>query len=515
MLIIDFIKLVFLAFYYCVINIPLDLQQSKLLKIINYLNIFYWFRFKQDPGIRINAYLESMGPMFIKFGQLLSTRTDVVPLHIAEHLQHLTEQCRPFSGNKAKKIIEKSMNGNFYKYFKEFNITPIASASLAQVHEAVLKDNEQEIVIKVLRPNIEKDVKRNLNLLSLLANLAKIIIKDSHRLKIAEVVQDYKNTLNKETDLRLEASNTIRTRRNFENSELLYIPRVYTDFTSKNILVMEKIYGIPCTNIKEIEKSGVNLKKLAENGVEIFLNQVFRDNFFHADMHPGNIFVDAKYPEKNRYTAVDCAIVGSLSDKDLYNLGRMLSTTIKQDYSKLAKLFINAGWVNQDTNENELELTLRACCEPIFEKPLSQIEFGKLLLFLFDSTRIYGLSVQPSLILLQKTLIHIEGMGRQIYPELDFWSIAEPYIDNWIMEKYHPSKIVKLIKEDKLDILEKASEIPNEIFEILDGLKDLSNNRINQSKMQHFEDKLRKQQTFSRISFSIIFIIFIIFIVNF
>ena len=249
----------------------------------------------------------------------------------------------------------------------------MASASLAQVHTANLIENNQEIVIKILRPNISKKVNSNIKLLKLFAFFVKVLFKDSYRLKINQVVNDYERTILKEIDLRLEANNTIQTRENFLDSNLLYIPSVYKEFTSKNILVMERIYGTPCTDIDKIKTAGVDLKILAENGVKIFLDQVFRDNFFHADMHPGNIFVDLKNPEMNRYIAVDCAIVGSLSDADLYNLARMLSCTIKQDYKKLANLFISNQWVEQDSDVYDLEMTLKSCCEPIFEKPLQKL----------------------------------------------------------------------------------------------------------------------------------------------
>jgi ubiquinone biosynthesis protein len=260
-------------------------------------------------------------------------------------------------------------------------------------------------------------------------------------------------------------------------------------------MVLERIDGIPCTDIEQIEKYGINKKRLAENGVKIFLNQVFRDNFFHADMHPGNIFVSKEHPETPGYIAIDCAITGSLSNDERYMLARMLQAVLKQKYKSLAQLFIGSGWVNSDTNINELENTLRACCEPIFEKPLSEIEFGKLLLYLFQSTRPYGLSLQPSLVLLQKTLIHIEGMGRQIYPELDFWGIAEPYLDNWLKEQFSPLKLKDFIVDNKEDLLLKASEMPGFIYEALDELRGYSHNRkSNDDKLHKMELQLQKQK---------------------
>jgi len=353
----------------------------------------------------------------------------------------------------------------------------------------------------------------------LLKSAAKIfsyLYKESYRLKPNEVVKDYETTILKELDLKLEASNTNLTRKNFLNSKELYIPEVYWDLTTSNVMVLEKIDGIPCTDIAQIEKYGINKKELAENGVMIFLNQVFRDNFFHADMHPGNIFVSKKNPNSPGYIAIDCAITGSLSNDERYILARMLQAVLKQNYKSLASLFISSGWVNSDTNNIELENTLRACCEPIFEKPLSEIEFGKLLLYLFQSTRQYGLSLQTSLVLLQKTLIHIEGMGRQIYPELDFWGIAEPYLDNWLDEQFSPLKLKDYIIENKEDILFKASEIPSVVFEALDEIRSYSKNKdINSKKIKELEDKISRQKYLIRtVAIGIMFATAIILIVT-
>ena len=397
--------------------------------------------FYKPNGKKLSVYLESLGPIFTKFGQLLSTRTDILDLKTAKELESLTDSCKPFDVSIFKKIVESELGDSIENIFDSFEEKPLAAASLAQVHSAKLK-NGCEVVIKVLRPNIRKRVNKNLRLLKAAAKIFSYIYKDSYRLKPNEVIRDYQSTILKELDLKLEASNTNLTRKNFINSNELYIPEVYWDLTTSNVMVLEKIDGIPCTDIKQIEKHGIDKKRLAENGVMIFLNQVFRDNFFHADMHPGNIFVSKKNTDDPGYIAIDCAITGSLSNDERYILARMLQAVLKQNYKSLSSLFITSGWVKADTNNIELENTLRACCEPIFEKPLSEIEFGKLLLYLFQSTRQYGLSLQTSLVLLQKTLIHIEGMGRQIYPDLDFWGIAEPYLDNWLREQFSPLKPV-------------------------------------------------------------------------
>ena len=455
--------------------------------------------FFKPNGKKLAVYLESLGPIFTKFGQLLSTRTDILDFKTAKELESLTDSCKPFKVSVFKQIVEKELGDRIENIFDSFDEKPLAAASLAQVHTAKLK-NGTEVVIKVLRPNIRKKVKKNLRLLKASAKVFSYLYKDSYRLKPNEVIRDYEATILKELDLRLEASNTNLTRKNFLHSNELYIPEVYWDFTTSNIMVLEKIDGIPCTDIKQIEHYGINKKLLAENGVMIFLNQVFRDNFFHADMHPGNIFVSKKNPDNPGYIAIDCAISGSLSNDERYILARMLQAVLKQNYKSLANLFISSNWVNPDTNTIELENTLRACCEPIFERPLSEIEFGKLLLYLFQSTREYGLSLQTSLVLLQKTLIHIEGMGRQIYPELDFWGIAEPYLDSWLAEQFNPLKLKDYIIENKEDLLFKASEVPGIVYDALDEIRSYSKNRqVDSNKIKSLEDQLSNQKYLIRV----------------
>ena len=455
--------------------------------------------FYKPNGKKLAVYLESLGPIFTKFGQLLSTRTDILDFETAKELESLTDNCKPFNVATFRKIVESELGDSIENIFDSFEDKPLAAASLAQVHSAKLK-NGKEVVIKVLRPNIKKRVKKNLRLLRAAARIFSYLYKESYRLKPNEVIRDYEKTILKELDLKLEASNTNLTRKNFLNSKELYIPEVYWDLTTSNVMVLEKIDGIPCTDIKQIEEFGINKKELAENGVMIFLKQVFRDNFFHADMHPGNIFVSKENPDNPGYIAIDCAISGSLSNDERYILARMLQAVLKQNYKSLSNLFITSGWVDADTNNIELENTLRACCEPIFEKPLSEIEFGKLLLYLFQSTRQYGLSLQTSLVLLQKTLIHIEGMGRQIYPELDFWGIAEPYLDNWLTEQFSPLKLKDFIVENKDDLLFKASEVPGIVYEALDELRGYSKNKkSNDKKIEGLEIQISNQKYILRV----------------
>jgi len=478
-----------------------ELTRMGILGVRN--NIFF-----APNGIKAVNYLQSLGPIFIKFGQLLSTRTDILDEKTAKDLQVLTDQCRPFETSKLRKIVEDELGNSIENVFDNFNEQPLAAASLAQVHEATLKDGKS-VVIKVLRPNIERDVRRNLKVLKAVARIIDFTYKESNRLKPLEVVKNYETTILRELDLRLEASNTSLTRKNFLGSDELYIPEIYWELTTSKIMVVEKIDGIPCTDIKQIEDHGINKKLLAENGVMIFLNQVFRDNFFHADMHPGNIFVARNNPDNPGYIAIDCAISGSLSNEERYILARMLQAVLKQNYKSLSQLFISSGWVDASSNQIDLENTLRACCEPIFEKPLSEIEFGKLLLYLFQSTRSFGLSLQPSLVLLQKTLIHIEGMGRQIYPKLDFWGIAEPYLDNWLKDQLNPLKLKDFILNNKEDILHKASELPSIVYETLDELRGLTKHKsANEIKIRKMEIQIQKEKFMIRAC--VIVIIFII-----
>ena len=478
--------------------INLFLGGLKIISRVLWFNLIFLDKDSEKFGRKLRLSLESMGPMFIKFGQLLSTRTDLLSINVAKELQKLTDQCKPFSNNESMKIIESELGGSIEDFFQDFEESPFAAASLAQVHKATLKSNSQQVVIKILRPDIRREVKRNISLLKSFASIFSMTFKDSERLKPLEIVRDYEKTIIKELDLKLEASNTNLTRKNFSDSKILYIPEVYWDLSSSKMLVLEEIEGIPCTDIDKIDAAGVDKKKLAENGVQIFLDQVFRDNFFHADMHPGNIFVDKKNTENAGYVAVDCAICGSLTNEERYTLARMLQAVIKEQYHSLAKLFINAGWVDKNSNIGDLENTLRACCEPILEKPLSEIEFGKLLLYLFESTREYGLSVQPSLILLQKTLIHIEGMGRQIYPTLDFWSLAEPYLENWISEQFNPTKLKNYIFENKEEILENIKDTPGMFFEIVDEIRNINiaSNR-NNDLMVELDKRIKKLKNIS------------------
>ena len=511
----DCLKILFQALRFGIVNIPAENSHSVAIRALGFLNPFFIVNRKISHGLRIKRFLESMGPMFIKFGQLLSTRTDVVSLEIASHLKELTDQCKPFPAKLAKEMIESSLKIKIEDVFEDFEDMPLAAASLAQVHRAKTKNTSERVVIKVLRPGIHKKVRRNVQLLKVGGFLINLFYKESDRLKLQNVIHDYEKTIFNELDLKVEAANTTVTKKNFADSDLLFIPKVFWDQTTVNILTLEEIDGIACTDIHSMDELGINRRILAENGVRIFLDQVFRDNFFHADMHPGNIFVSKVNIKRPSYIAVDCAIVGSLSREDQYNLARMLQATLKQDYYKLSELFIGAGWVSSQTNKTELQQTLRATCEPIFEKPLSEIQFGNLLLYLFDSTRQFGLSVQPSLILLQKTLIHIEGMGREIYEDLDFWGLAEPYLDQWINKQYSPMKLKEFLENNQYEILDKASSLPGEIFDLLDNIKFLANDgKKNADLVKSLETNLQNQRKWQNLTIIMLIGIIVALVIN-
>ncbi|MEX2365609.1 MAG: ubiquinone biosynthesis regulatory protein kinase UbiB, partial [Pseudohongiellaceae bacterium] len=374
-------------------------------------------------GARLRLALEELGPIFIKFGQLLSTRRDLLPEDLADELAYLQDRAPPFPGAQARAIIEQALGADIHSLFDNFSAEPLASASIAQVHTGTLPGGE-EVAIKVIRPGVEAIIAQDIKLLHRIARLMEKYLIDGKRLRPREVVADYEHVIFDELNLQVEAANTSQLRRNFENSQSLYVPKVYWDYSRRNVLVMERIHGIPVTNVQALKSAGINLKKLAETGVQIFFTQVFNHSFFHADMHPGNIFVSPEDPENPQYIAIDCAIIGSLSKQDQYYLARNLLAIFKRDYRRVAELHVECGWVPADTPVNAFEATMRSVCEPIFEKPLKDISFGVILLQLFQTARRFDMQVQPSLVLLQKTLLNVEGLGKQLYPDLDLWQTA-------------------------------------------------------------------------------------------
>lgn len=424
-------------------------------------------------GERLRRAMEELGPIFVKFGQLLSTRPDLVPDDIVIELNKLQDRVPPFDKNAFRELVETALGNSVENLFAEFDSEPLASASIAQVHAATLH-NGREVVVKVVRPNLAPTIEKDMALMLKLAQLLEKISDDGRRLRPVEIVQDYRHTILDELNLVREAANASQLRRNFANSPLLYVPEVFWDYTRENVMVMERIYGIPVTDLAQLNAQNTHMKKLAERGVEIFFTQVFEHNFFHADMHPGNIFVSRQHPEAPQYMAVDMAIVGSLTQEDQYYLARNLLAMFRRDYRLVAELHVKSGWVPKTVRVDELESAIRMVCEPIFEKPLKDISFGNVLLSLFRTARRFDMQVQPQLVLLQKTLLNIEGLGRQLYPELDLWTTAKPFLERWVKNRYSPKRLWREFKYHAPEWLEKFPQLPPTLFNGLQQLEELS-----------------------------------------
>lgn len=409
-------------------------------------------------GERLRLALEALGPIFVKFGQMLSTRRDLLPPDIADELKRLQDQVPPFPGADAVALVEKELEMPLSSAFASFDTQPLASASIAQVHAARLHGGE-DVVVKIIRPSIDKVMRQDM---ALMYRVARVLarVPEARRLRPVEVVRDYEATLFDELDLHKEAANTSQLKRNFKDSPLLYVPAIHWSLTRTRVMVQERIHGVPVADIDALRAQGTDLKKLAERGVEIFFTQVFRDNFFHADMHPGNIFVSHGSPQDPQYIAIDCGIVGSLTREDQDYLARNLLAFFHQDYYEVASLHIESGWVAENTRANEFAAAIRAVCEPILEKPLKDISFGQVLLGLFQTARRFNMEVQPQLVLLQKTLLNIEGLGRQLYPDLDLWSTAKPYLERWMKERAGPSGLWDSLKRQAPELTRQLPELP-------------------------------------------------------
>lgn len=425
-----------------------------------------WVARSTPRGVRIRLALEDLGPIFVKFGQILSTRRDLLPDDLAIELAKLQDQVTPFDNETAYNIIEKSLGHPLDEIFSDFNESPFASASIAQVHAATLHTGE-EVVVKVLRPNIKPIIQRDISLLYVIADKIERFWPAGKNLRPTAVVAEFEKTLLDELDLMREAANASQLRRNFLNSEKLYVPEVYWDHCRQNIMVMERIHGTPIGNIDVLLEKNINLQQLSERGVEIFFSQVFGHSFFHADMHPGNIFV----ADDGQYIAVDFGIMGTLNETDQRYLAENFLAFFNRDYRRVAELHVSSGWVDKNTRIDEFETAIRAVCEPIFDKPLKDISFGQLLLNLFKTARRFNMEVQPQLVLLQKTLLNIEGLGRQLYPELDLWKTAKPFLEKWMKDKIGPRSFFKHIKDNAPLWSEQLPKIPNLIFDVLEQAK--------------------------------------------
>jgi ubiquinone biosynthesis protein len=425
------------------------------IRFFRYLSPFYWRAHKIPRAVRIRLALEDLGPLFVKFGQILSTRRDLLPDDVALELSRLQDQVPPFPGHRARAIIEKALGSPVSELFAEFDAEPLASASIAQVHAATMHDGRR-VVVKVVRPGIEKTIQRDIDLLYTIARLARKYSREARRLRPVEVVEDYDKTIHDELDLLREAANCTQLRRNFSAGDQLYVPEVYWDYTRENVMVQERIYGIPVDQVDALIAAGVDLKQLAERGVEIFFTQVFRDNFFHADMHPGNIFVK---PD-GTYVGVDFGIMGTLTTADQRYLAENLLAFFHRDYRKVAELHIESGWVPRDTRIEDFEAAIRTVSEPIWEKPISEISFGHFLLRLFQVARRFKMEIQPQLVLLQKTLLNIEGLGRMLYPQLDLWSTAKPFMERWMAHQVGPKAFLRRVKDTLPQLSEDLPEVP-------------------------------------------------------
>ena len=431
------------------------------LRFAFYLSPATWFQRKRagSRGERLRLAFEELGPIFMKFGQMLSTRRDLLPRDIADELEKLQDRVPPFSGVEAKAIVELAHGRSVTETFAHFDEQPLAAATIAQVHAATLKDGK-EVVVKVVRPGIRPQIERDLEVMGTLADLANRYWSQAERLRPAELVREYEKTILDELDLMREAANAAQLKRNFAGSRLLYVPEVYWDYCRKNVMVMERVRGVLINDIPELQRRGANIKRLAENGVEIFFTQAFRHNFFHADMHPGNIFVLLDDPEHPRYAAVDFGIVGSLAPRDQHYLAEKFLAFFERDYRRIAELFIESEWVPATVRVDELEAAVRTVCEPIANKPLKEISFGHLLINLFETAQRFDAQMQPQMLLIQKTLLQIEGVGRQLYPDLDLWDTAQPLLRQWMRERYSLKETMKEVRAQLPILLDSLQKLP-------------------------------------------------------
>ena len=450
-------------------------------------------RHDSSLAVDLRLALQQLGPIFIKFGQFMSTRRDLLPTDIADELSILQDQVPPFSNDLGLRIIESELGSSCDQLFASIGNEVLASASVAQVYTAKLH-NGDEVVVKVVRPDIEPTINKDLRLLHRLTSTIERWWRKSRAFHLNEIVNDYQHTILNELDMMSEAASCSQLGRNFKGSSLLYVPKVYWSLCSSRVLTLERIYGIPVNQADTLAKHKVNLKRLAEKGVEIFFTQVFDHSFFHADMHPGNIFVSLDNPQDPQYVGVDFGIMGSLSDEDQYYLAHNLLAFFHQDYHLVAKLHVRSGWVSPDTKIHELESAIRTVCEPIFQLPLKDISFGKLITRLFQTARRFNMEVQPQLVLLDKTLFNIEGLGRQLYPDLDLWTTAKPFMERWIKRRSSPQFLWQRLKVESIEWLERLPELPRKVNDTMQQVQLLDQNYQHQREaIEHISKAITKQ----------------------
>jgi ubiquinone biosynthesis protein len=439
------------------------------LRFLFFLSPLVWFERHRrvSRGARLRHALEELGPIFVKFGQAVSTRRDLLPADIADELAQLQDRVPPFPGAIARALIERTYGRPLAQVFDSFEESPLAAASIAQVHAARLPGG-QEAVVKVLRPDMRAMIERDLEVLYALADLAHHYWREGRRLRPREIVAEYQKTVLDELDLMREAANASQLKRNFAGSELLYVPEVYWDYCRNDVLVMERIHGVPISDRARLMAAGTNIRQLAENGVRIFFTQVFRHNFFHADMHPGNIFVLVEDPLRPRYAAVDFGIVGTLDPRDQYYLAENFMAVFERNYRRVAQLHLESGWVPPQTRIDEMESAVRTVCEPIFDRPLKDISFGRILLRLFEISRRFNMQIQPQLMLLQKTLLNVEGLGRDLYPDLDVWATATPILREWMRERTSVRVLARELRARMPGLMEAARGLPTLLGRLLE-----------------------------------------------
>ena len=431
------------------------------LRFVFLLSPWTWFQRRRPAprGERLRLALQELGPIFVKFGQAVSTRRDLLPLDIADELAKLQDAVPPFPGAQARGLIETALGHSVTTLFRAFDETPLAAASIAQVHAATMLDGT-DVVVKVLRPDMHEVITRDLEVMHELARIAYRNSATARRLRVTEIVHDYQKTILDELDLMREAANASQLRRNFAGDDSLYVPAVFWDLCRVNVMVMERIRGVPISDMARLRELGANIPLLAENGVKIFFTQVFRHNFFHADMHPGNIFVLVDDPARPRYAAVDFGIVGTLDVRDQKYLAENFLAVFERDYRRVATLHLESGWVPPNTRIDEMESAIRTVCEPIFNKPLKEISFGQILLRLFAISRRFNMEIQPQLVLLQKTLLNVEGLGRQLYDELDIWKTATPILRDWMRDRVSGTTVIDSLRMQLPEVLDAVRALP-------------------------------------------------------
>ncbi|MCH8106093.1 MAG: ubiquinone biosynthesis regulatory protein kinase UbiB [Proteobacteria bacterium] len=448
-------------------QIILSIHFFRPLRLLGLINPFNWFRSSRlSQGERLRLCIESLGPIFIKFGQLLATRRDLLPDDIVDELEKLLDQVPPFPLIQARAIVEQQLGMPIDQAFASFDDDVMASASIAQVYRAQLNSGE-DVVVKIVRPNIEQLIRQDIEVLNLLAGMADRYWDEAKRVKPLQIVREFEKTLFNELDLVREAANANELRRHFEDSNDLYVPKVYWDYCRSRVMVIERIDGIPVSDIEQLKAHNIDLEVLSRKGVEVFFTQVFINNYFHADMHPGNIFVSRENPEDPKYIAIDFGIMGSLSTQDQRYLAENFVAFFNRDYRRVAELHVDSGWVDRDTRIDEFEAAIRTVCEPMFQRPLAEISFGQLLLRLFQTARTFNMEIQPQLLLLEKTFLHIEGLGRHLYPQLDLWDTAKPFLERWLSDQLGIRALIKGLKRNLPYIAENLPDLPQLAFKTL------------------------------------------------